>query len=244
MSKTYAFAVGAVIGVALALSPGCGTATNCTAANCQGCCTMNGLCANGQTAAECGQNGATCQQCTGDQGCTPDGICAVIGNQGGGSSSNGGGSASNGGGSTSNGGGGGGSSSNGGGVHAHRRRRRHDSQRRRSRQHGRRLRRWLRRDRRRHVWRRRRHARHLRSLELRQRVLPGRDVHQRRTAERQPVRPGRLRLPGCAPPATRAPRGHVWEPSRAGRRTARPAAAAAATPACPSRKENDLDRAA
>ncbi len=125
--KTNVLVVVGFIGFAAGLTGGlsCGTATNCTVANCNGCCGDDGTCHSGATAAMCGSNGGTCSACSDTQACS-NGSCVASGNGGGtasnGGGTNGGGSSSNGGGTSGNGGGtssnGGGSTSNGGGTHA------------------------------------------------------------------------------------------------------------------------------
>jgi hypothetical protein len=93
----------------------CGSHPICSVATCPGCCDNTGACQAGTQRSACGENGATCAVCGGDQTCTL-GACYSAGSQtgaGGGSAANGGGA---GGGFSGSGGGGGFSSSGGGGF--------------------------------------------------------------------------------------------------------------------------------
>ncbi len=71
-------ALGFVLGLAFALSPSCGPQKpRCTAANCNGCCDVNGNCRPGDNNAECGSRGGTCMACAPTQVCQL-GICTTV----------------------------------------------------------------------------------------------------------------------------------------------------------------------
>jgi hypothetical protein len=101
--------------VLFVVAPSCGGSKSprvfCSADNCAGCCDDSGTCVDGKTAANCGSNGVTCQQCTQNQSCIGGGDtgyqCRVGGVGNGGGSAAGGGSAGGGGGSDGSAGGGG-----------------------------------------------------------------------------------------------------------------------------------------
>lgn len=79
-------ALGAMLGLMVALTPGC--QKQCGAENCAtGCCTDKGECVSATSATQCGTNGAKCGACTADQTCTA-GACVTP--MGGGSGDDGG----------------------------------------------------------------------------------------------------------------------------------------------------------
>src|SRR5581483_1875184 len=88
--------------VVVAACSACSSVPNCTVANCAGCCTTDGKCASGDTAAECGKGAVECARCGAAQGCV-DGMCIDASN-GGGSAQAGGGGAALGGGTATGGG--------------------------------------------------------------------------------------------------------------------------------------------
>ncbi|MBL8924179.1 MAG: hypothetical protein JNJ54_35325 [Myxococcaceae bacterium] len=81
-----AFVIGAVAGFA------CSPAKRCTPQSCQGCCSANDTCENGDTTTSCGRAGSLCDRCVGSQLCIA-GNCEGVTGTGGGSSGTGGGSA-------------------------------------------------------------------------------------------------------------------------------------------------------
>lgn len=82
-----AFALGAALGLVLAVAPSCGSAAGtCGPDNCSsGCCSSN-VCLSGNIAAQCGKGGAQCSACAAGQSCAT-GSCGSTftgGGQGGG----------------------------------------------------------------------------------------------------------------------------------------------------------------
>ena len=111
-----------VAGIVALAAPSCSPAPRCTVANCGGCCTDQGVCARGDTAAACGKGGSMCSTCTGSSSCMA-GACSMGsgggtgtgGNTGVGGGSGTGGNTSAGGGSGVGGGTGGSTGTGGGG---------------------------------------------------------------------------------------------------------------------------------
>lgn len=116
-----AISLGAVIGFLVAVVPSCGTTSNCSPANCGGCCDKNGSCVTVANTSDslCGKLGVACVDCKASlQACNADTkLCEAqtasgggAGNTGGGAGNTGGGSNNTGGGTGSMGGGSGGGS--------------------------------------------------------------------------------------------------------------------------------------
>src|SRR5205823_1810745 len=96
MSKLPALALAGVFALALSVAS-CGARSSCTVANCDGCCSPNGRCNTGNTAAACGHGGFDCNTCvTPAQKCDQGACVSSAGGgsgQGGGSGIGGGGTA-------------------------------------------------------------------------------------------------------------------------------------------------------
>ncbi len=89
-----AFALGAALGLVLAVAPSCGGgATVCDPSNCAAGCCANGICLAGTAVNACGKSGLACNVCSAGQSCT-SGSCGSTftgGGQGGGGGTGGGG---------------------------------------------------------------------------------------------------------------------------------------------------------
>ncbi len=88
-----AFAIGAALGLVLAVAPSCGSsAGTCGPDNCSSGCCSNNVCLSGNIAAQCGKGGAQCTSCAAGQSCAT-GSCGSTftgGGQGGGGNTGGG----------------------------------------------------------------------------------------------------------------------------------------------------------
>ncbi|MBX7101558.1 MAG: hypothetical protein K1X89_27840, partial [Myxococcaceae bacterium] len=122
MSSARWIVAGFLLGLLVAVAPGCGGtgARRCSASNCAGCCNGN-TCVVTPTDATCGKGGVNCVACGMGISCNvTSGKCESSTGSGGGNGSAGGGSVSAGGGDATTGGGngstGGGNGSTGGGA--------------------------------------------------------------------------------------------------------------------------------
>jgi hypothetical protein len=116
------FALGALLGLGLAMFPSCGPSMQaCGPSTCSGCCSADGECVIAPSALACGGSGSMCIQCMPSQQCL-FGFCTAGNGGTGGSAGTGGGAANTGGGAANTGGGaantGGGSANTGGGGSA------------------------------------------------------------------------------------------------------------------------------
>ena len=88
-----AFALGAALGLVVAVAPSCGSsALACDASTCSAGCCANGICLAGTAVNACGKGGSACNTCSTGQSCTA-GSCGSTftgGGQGGGSGGGGG----------------------------------------------------------------------------------------------------------------------------------------------------------
>ena len=82
------FALGAVLGLAVAIAPSCGAASKCSVSNCKGCCSGDGKCVadpNNANNTSCGTQGNACVDCSKtNQVCNKSSYqCGVTGTGGG-----------------------------------------------------------------------------------------------------------------------------------------------------------------